>query len=384
MAGSPAEIAVVEDGRLVEYFSGEAEEDSADSILLGRVDRIVPGMGAAFVDIGEEKNGFLPIEERTQTGDFPKLQTGMRVPVQVKREATGTKGAMLTRDLSLCGETVLLMPLNRYVGVSARVKSEGARRRLKEAGEAIASGRFGLVMRHAAEAARPEDIAAEAEALYRRWEEIRALLAVAHAPSVVYRHRTILDVLLDDYLPRGGTRVLTDDPATAERLQGRCEVSLTDSVDKADLRAERDKAFQRRVWLKSGGNLVIDQCEALTVIDVNTAKFTGQKQPEETIRRTNLEACREIARQARLRNLSGILLIDLIDMTDEKHREEVLAALNEAFAGDRIKTVVHGFTALNLVEMTRRRARRPLRERFAHPCPHCGGTGWVRDGKEQD
>ena len=374
LPGARGEIAVREDGRLAEYLFEEADQ-GADAILLGRVDRVIPGMKAAFVDIGQEKNGFLPLEERTRSGDFPRLQPGARVPVQIRREAQGVKGAMLTRDLSLGGEALILMPMNRYVGVSGRVTGEKERARLKELGSAIAGGRFGLVMRTASASLPEEEIRREAETLWERWQEIRRELASAPAPSAISGRRTLLDALIDDYLPRGGLRVLTCSPELAERLRGRCEVVLTDDLDAEGLRAERDRALERRVWLKSGGNLVIDECEALTVIDVNTAKYTGQKQLEETILRTNLEACREIARQARLRGLCGILIIDLIDMAEEDHRQRVLEALREAFLEDRVKTVVHGYTHLGLVEMTRKRTRKSLREEMhaygpeRHPAP---------------
>lgn len=364
LSGERAEIAVCEDGRVVEYLFEEAEE-SADTILLGRVERVIPGMKAAFVNIGQEKNGFLPLEERTQSGDFPKLQPGLRVPVQIRREAQGVKGAMLTRDLSLGGEALILMPMNRYVGVSGRLERAEDRARLKALGEDIAGGRFGLVMRTAAAALLEEDIRREAESLWEKWQSIRAELATAPAPSAISGRRTLVDALLDDYLPRGELRVLTDSPALSQRLKGRCEVTVSTDLNAEALRAERDKALEKRVWLKSGGNLVIDECEALTVIDVNTARFTGQKQLEETILRTNLEACLEIVHQARLRNLCGIIIIDFIDMAEEAHRQQVLEALRQAFLSDRVKTVVHGFTQLGLVEMTRKRTRKSLREEVA-------------------
>lgn len=374
-SGPRREIAVVEDGKLVEYLI-EDEHDSAEAIYVGRVERVVPGMKAAFVVIGQEKNGFLPLEEKNQT-NAPKLQSGMSVLVQVRKEAQGSKGAFLSRDISLCGETVLVMPLNDMIGVSSRITDPAQRRALQELGREITGGRFGLVMRSAAAEAREDAIREEAERLIARWEEISRGVPVAHVPSMISGARSQLDMLLADYRPRGIDCIHTDDEVLAWALSSSYTVrqSKTGVMALMGLTKQRDKALERRVWLDSGGNLVIDPCEAMTVIDVNTAKFTGKRQLEETIVKLNLEACREIARQVRLRNISGIILIDMIDMAAQESREMVLTALREAFAADRVKTVIHGFTSLGLVEMTRKKSRRPLREDFTQECRHCRGRG---------
>lgn len=357
-------IGVLEEERLTEVFFPQAES-SAESVLLGRVERIVPGMKAAFVNIGQEKNGFLPLEEKNTGLPYPK--TGDAVMVQVRKEAQGVKGAYLTRDISLCGENMLLMPMNRMISVSSRIEEEAERRRLKALGSEMAAGRFGLVMRTASAQAEEETLRAEAEELFERWESIRRTAPTAHVPSVLSRPRSMLETVLDDYRPRGIDQIVTDDAALAESLRDIAEVSVfpENLLMMFKIEQQLKKAQERHVWLDSGGSLVIDPCEAMTVIDVNTAKYTGKKQLEETILRLNLEACDEIARQVRLRNLSGILIIDMIDMKGAQQHQAVLDALEKAFAADRVKTVIHGFTSLGLVEMTRRRSRPPLKEMLA-------------------
>lgn len=382
-AGSVRQLALVEDGRLCEYLldSGDA---ATEAIYAGRVERVVSGMKAAFVDIGQEKNGFLPLEERSAS--LPMLQAGDMVLVQVKKEAQGSKGAFLTRDLTLCGETAILMPMNRYVGCSSRIEDEGTRKALIALGKDIARDSFGLIMRNAAETAAEETIRAEVKTLCGLWETISKAAPTAHVPSMLHSPRTLLDSLIDDYRHRGIDRFVTDDETLAGELSPIAPVTLAGDrlMEIARLTHQRDKALQRHVWLDSGASLVIDPCEAMTVIDVNTAKFTGKKNLSETIVKTNLEACGEIARQVRLRNISGIILIDMIDMEEQEHRQRVLDALREAFAADRVKTVVHGFTSLGLIEMTRKRSRCPLREEWTRPCRACHGTGREMLHKEEN
>ncbi len=379
-SSTPRHLAVVEDGKLVEYLKEREDASAAEGIYLGRVERVVNGMQAAFVSIGQEKNGFLPLKERSATARLQPLSSGARVLVQVKKEAQGEKGAFLTRDITLCGQYVLLMPCNRYVGVSARVTEEADKSALRALGAELSGGQFGLVMRHAALEAAREDVQAELETLLSAWHEVEKQAPTAHAPSLLYRPRTLLDGLLDDYLPRGVTCVVTDDETLS--IEGvpveRTACEKGSLMESAGLTRARDKALERRVWLESGGNLVFDLCEAMTVIDVNTAKFTGKRALEATIRQTNLEAAQEIARQVRLRNLGGMILIDLIDMEAEQDRQDVLNALETAFAADRVKTVVHGFTSLGLVEMTRKKVRAPLWQDWMEACPACRGAGRVR------
>lgn len=360
--GEGMDIAVMEDDRLVEYLPAD-EDASAEAIYLGKVERIVPGMKAAFIQIGQEKCGFLPLEERSAR-DLTKLQTGMSVLVQVRKEAQGVKGAFLSRDINFCGEYVIFAPMNRMIAVSSRITRERDRKALKELGKAISGEEFGLIMRNASLNVPEEAIRTEVDELRARWERIRREAPTAHVPSILHMPRTTLDLVLADYHPRGIDRICTNDAVLAAKLDKLAPVQLMGDnlFDVARISTQVQKALDRRVWLESGGNLIFDPCEAMTVIDVNTAKFTGKKELEDTVLQTNLEACEEIARQVRLRNLSGIIIIDMIDMISREHHQAVLKALNQAFAADRVKTVVHGFTSLGLVEMTRRRSRPPLRE----------------------
>lgn len=378
--GERREIAVVEDGRLVEYLLDDISAQTTEAVYVGRVERVVSGMRAAFVDIGQEKNGFLPLEERNLP-EAEKLQSGMTVLVQVKKEAQGSKGAFLSRDITLCGEYALVMPLNHMIGVSARVAEEADRKLLHGLGEAMSEGRFGLVMRASALQAEETAIREEVALLMAQWDDIRKSAPTAHVPSLIHGARSQLDSVIDDYRPRGIDRIHTDVQELAEKLQNVAPVTLSsgDPIALMKLDQQRDKALERRVWLDSGGTLIIDHCEAMTVIDVNTAKFTGKRKLEETILKLNLEACGEIARQVRLRNVSGIILIDMIDMETDDSRRQVLAALEAAFAEDRVKTVIHGFTSLGLIEMTRKRSRRPLRDDWMKTCPACRGKGLIKE-----
>lgn len=382
--GAVQATAVVEDGVLVEYLEDETDA-SADTVFLGKVVRVVPGLLAAFVDIGEEKNGFLPMEEKKltdgayYTGLNPKMQPGDRVLVQIRREAMGTKGAFLSRDISLPGSLVILMPRNSMVGVSSRISSDRRREELKLLGNSIARGQFGLVMRTSAENAEAEEIIAEIEDLQSQWKQISEHAAVAHAPSVIYRKPGSVDSLITDYAPKGIDLISTNEQRIYDAYHTRFQVVKTEEDPIAARGLERavGHALDRRVWLKNGGNLVIDECEALTVIDVNTAKNTGSRKDRAVLMHTNMEACHEIARQLRLRNLGGIILIDMIDMESDDEREAILETLKADLQKDRIKTVIHGFTSLGLIEMTRRRSHRRLKDSISKVCPVCRGTGSI-------
>ncbi|MBQ6564739.1 MAG: ribonuclease E/G [Clostridia bacterium] len=381
-------VAVVEDGKLVEYFEDETNA-LADTVILGKVIRTVTGLHAAFVDIGDEKNAFLPIEEKKlgegalYTGLTDKIQPGDRVLVQVRREAMGTKGAFLSRDISLAGSLVILMPRNNMIGISSRITSESRREALKRLGHSITHEEFGIVMRTSSEDADDEEIVAEVRSLMAVWETIMKKAPVAHAPSVIYRKTGTFDALVTDYAPKGIDSIYTNDQRIYDEYSIDYRVIKTDADPIAQRELEREcmRALERRIWLKSGGNLVIDECEAMTVIDVNTAKNTGSRKDRHLLMRTNIDACYEISRQLRLRNIGGIILIDMIDMETDDERNTILATLKDELEKDRIKTVVHGFTNLGLIEMTRRRSHRKIRDYKSRVCPVCKGAGYVyKDG----
>ncbi len=361
LSASGHEIALVEDGRLAEFYF--SEEDSQESVILGRVVRVLSGMQAAFVDIGQERNGFLPLRE----GNLPpaQLQPGQSVLVQVRKEAHGEKGAFLTRDLAISGSYLILMPMSRMIGVSQKIVSDSHRTRLQHLGETLAQGRFGLVMRTAAQTAPAETLAAEAESLCAVWQSMEKAAHTATAPCSLSSGHSVLETLIRDYSPRGIDRLIGTDAAVLDAYPGPWErvVVENDPIRVGGYDTAMRKALQRRVWLKSGGNLVFDACEAMTVIDVNTAKFTGKRHhAEAALLHTDLEACEEIARQIRLRALGGIIVIDMIDLQTDAERETILETLRAATAKDSAKCVIHGFTRLGLIEMTRKRTRRSLME----------------------
>jgi len=360
----PGFCAVTEDGVLVEYIQDDPSDQCGD-ILLGETDRLMPGMNCAFVDIGRKKNGFLPMDENSNSFTEGKIRSGESIVVQIKKEETGTKGAFLTRDITFPGAMVILMPMNRYIGVSSRITDESVRERLKKAGREIAADRFGLVMRKAAEDADEDTIRLETESLYETWLMTAEKASQGGKPGTILFSGRIADRLQEDYA-RDGT----------DTIQEKKEADT-------DIIRQLRQAKERTVRLPGGGNIVLDRCEAMTVIDINTASAAGAGSKERTILETNLEACSIIAQQVRLRNLSGIILIDFIDMDNETDRSMVLSRLEECFSRDRVKTVIHGWTSLGLIEMTRKRTRAEIYDNLLEVCPVCGGTGYVlREQKE--
>ncbi len=375
--------ALLEDGDVCEYHVYEAGRSTslAGAIIKGRVERIVPGMDAAFVNIGLEKNGFLPLKEAPGfvkgNSAKPSLQTGQEVLVQVKKEPVGEKGAYLTQDITFPGTYAVFLPLDSFVGVSQRVQNNIEREALLQIGNQLKPDGTGLVMRSAALHANLEDISQEIASLNEAWLSVKLLYPIKNAPQLLFQSPDPFAELLRDYPAGEISRIVTNlSFISAEGI----EVSYvpdTDLLTVYGIKAQVEKALSRKVWLKSGGYLIIDICEAMTVIDVNTGKFTGSKLLEETIFNLNKEALREIVRQTRLRGLGGIILIDFIDMKSELHRQTVLESLQSELKKDRIKTVVHGFTSLGLMECTRKKTRQPLRESLTDTCPKCMGSGRI-------
>ena len=331
----PDFTAVTENGILVEY--AERDDEGTGEILIGKTDRLMPGAGCAFVRIGRKKDGYLPLKENSLSFTGEKLQSGEVITVQIKHRESEEKGAMLTRDITLCGKCVIIMPLNRYIGVSNRIQEENERERLKKTGREIAGGRFGIIMRADAANVSAEKCAEEAAALFLEWERINRDFRENPMPG-----RTL-------YCPDAGEELVRD-----YQGKGIDEICAVKELP-AELRRQLHAADERKVRIANGGNIIIDRCEAMTVIDVNTGGAESGNSPEQTILQTNLSACDSIAAQVRLRNLGGILLIDFIDMKDDGEREAVSRKLKEVFAEDRRKTVLHGWTALGLMEMTRKR-----------------------------
>ena len=328
--------AAVEDGVLVEYLQTDTEQQCGD-ILLGKVERMMPGLGCAFVDIGRKRSGFLPLRENSQTFSMAELRSGMTAAVQIRKEETGEKGAFLTRDLVLAGKYLLLMPMNRYIGVSSRIQDETKRNRLRETGKEIAGDRFGLVMRSAALDATRQELDREAAELLDQWNAVAPKLQKAGRAGTVLCHQDPATQMIADYEARGISSI-------------REEGSLP-----ADLERQLRTAGERTVRIGNGGNIVIDRCEAMTVIDVNTGSSRADRASGNLFLETNLSACDTIAAQIRLRNLAGMILIDFIDMEREEERQKVTGRLEELLRNDRRKTVLHGWTRLGIMEMTRKR-----------------------------
>ncbi len=332
----PSGYAVAEDGILMEYILPDGSERTGD-ILMARADRMTPALGCVFADIGRKRDGFLPLQENSHSFSGGSIRSGDRIAVQIKKEEHGGKGAFLTRDLAIPGRFVILMPMNRYVGVSKRIENSEERERLRNIGEAVSGGCFGLVMRLGSLDASEEMIRAETSALLDKWHEAEIRMAESAVPGTVLLALDPGTCILNDYSAQGPLRMIhADSPEPWMESQFR-------------------QASERMVRLPGGGNIVIDCCEAMTVIDVNSASQVHGPDKEYTITRVNLEACAAAAAQIRLRNIGLIILFDFIDMDNEEDRFLVEKQLKDAFSADRRKTVIHGWTRLGIMEMTRKR-----------------------------
>ena len=346
-------IALMEDRRLM-YFSREMNgRAEAEQIYRGVVDRIVKGMEAAFVRLGKDATGFLPFSECVQSP-----RSGDKCLVQVKKPAVGEKAPYLTERISLAGHLAILTPLDARNAVSKRIEEEAPRRRLMDAAARLAPAGMGLILRAESRDAPEEEIRAEVQALRAEWEGVLARKGEAQAPCLLRERQDALARLIRD--EQGAIdEIWTDDPAALPPLL----LPVRACPNPFQLFSVEDKwkkSMQRKVWLDCGGYLIIDRTEALTVIDVNSGKYTGGKTgAESTFLRLNLEAAREIARLLRLRSLGGIIIIDFVDMQSEAHRAAVLDAMRVALRQDPVKTVVHGFTSLGLMEVTRRKTESP-------------------------
>ena len=406
-------LAVLEDRQLVEcYTERPGQEKLPGSIFVGRVANILPGMQAAFVDIGLEKNamlhaGDIKLNKSDFGADAEKLEKqlsgrtigqmvrmGQELLVQVVKDPGGTKGPRISSHVTLPGRLAVLLPTVSYIGVSRRIDDEAARARLRELAEKCRPEGMGLIVRTAAADASEEDFARDVDGLLRLWRSIETRAAHSTAPALIHRDEGLIHRMLRDRLSPEVERVLIEGKAAyraaldaaetlSPELAGR--VSLYDGetplFDLYRIDAKYEKACRRHVWLNSGGFLVIDHTEALTVIDVNSGKFIGTKNLDDTVYKTNCEAAREIARQLRLRDVGGIIVIDFIDMTADAHREGLLALLRELLKNDRTKTNLVGMTSLGLVELTRKRIYQSFHTLLMRPCPECGGDGFIQSAE---
>ena len=402
-----ARAAVVENGVLQEVFlERSSRRGLISNIYKGRVSRVLPGMQAAFIEIGMERTAFLHASDifdpRHEATGIEPLRTenirslvaeGNEILVQVVKDPLGTKGARLTTYITLPSRYLVYMPQGRGVGVSARIENESERERLRGA---VLAGlepdeNAGYIVRTAAEDAPPEALRADMLYLRRLWEFVRQKGLRTGPGHLVHADLPLHLRILRDLLRPDFERVLVDQPNAHREMREFAGAFIPEILPRIELYEERrpifelhhveeeiQKALDRKVSLKSGGYLIIDQTEAMTTIDVNTGAFVGHRNLEETIFRTNLEAAVTIARQLRLRNLGGIIIIDFIDMEEPEHRRQVLQALERALGDDHVKTNISSVSPLGLVEMTRKRTRESLEHLLCQACPTCEGRGFVK------
>jgi ribonuclease G len=399
-------VAVVHAGAVQELLiERAANRGLVGNIYMGRVARVLPGMQSAFVEIGLERAAFLHVadiwEQRRPNGEGARpiekvLAEGQPLLVQVVKDPLGTKGARLSTQISLAGRLLVYLPHDPHIGISQRIEDESGRQALRDKVRALlpAEEKGGFIIRTLAEGALDEELLADVGFLRHLWTDIRGRALGAQPPLLVHQDLSLAQRVLRDMVGEQTARVLVDSrenyqklAAFAEtytpQLRGRLEHYAGERplFDLYNVEAEIEKALARRVDLKSGGTLVIDQTEAMTTIDVNTGGFVGSRNFDETVFKTNLEAAQAIARQLRLRNLGGIIIVDFIDMESPEHRAAVLEELKRALARDRMRIAVNDFTPLGLVEMTRKRTRESLAHVLCEPCPMCAGRGAVKTAR---
>ena len=404
---SPREtrVAIVENGVLQEILVERANRRGlVGNIYMGKVVRVLPGMQAAFIDMGLERAAFLHVSDMVPINDeCPEvidpeetisdlLQEGNIIAVQVIKDPIGTKGARLTTRISLPSRYLVFMPDLNYIGISQRIEEEQERERLKKAAQDfILKQPGGYIIRTAAEGASAEEIQANQVYLIKLWESIQRKMASATSGDLVHEDLPLFLRALRDYISLHTEKVRIDEQEAFNRagefiqefvptMTGNMEFYTADRplFELHSIEDEIQKALERKVQLKSGGHLIIDQTEAMTTIDVNTGAFVGHRNLEETIFKTNLEATVAIARQLRVRNLGGIIIIDFIDMNDEEHQRQVLRALEKAMSRDHTKYTISDVSALGLVEMTRKRTRESLEHVLCEACPVCSGRGMIK------
>ena len=393
-----SQIAVLEEDTIVEHYVTREEDRSiVGNIYLGRVQNVLPGMEASFVDVGEGRNGVLYAGEVGIAGDegdeTPRIETVLRsgqpILVQVTKDPMKSKGARLTALVSLAGRHLVLVPNARSLGVSRRLP-DSERTRLRDLGQALRPPEHGLIVRTAAEGVSKQDLERDLERLIASWAEIDQHAKRAKAPSLVYQEPELELRVIRDLFNRDVVRCVVDDRelegklrdyvrSTSPDLDHRLELFEGDLPIFEQYRVTEQirKSLDRRVWLPSGGHIVIDRTEAMTVVDVNTGKFVGRSNLEETVFKTNKEAAVEVARQLRVRDIGGIIVIDFIDMEDLSNRDGVIRAFRNALEQDRSRTQVFDISPLGLVQMTRKNVSTGIVEAFSDPCPTCEGRGIV-------
>ncbi len=400
-------VALLEDKELVElYLERSVGDRLVGNIYRGKVCSVLRGMQAAFVDIGYEKNAFLYIADAIPENDEKKnnlqkkkgkkltindiLKPGQELTVQVTKESIGSKGARLTTHITLPGRYLVLVPNAEYIGISRRIEDEEERQRLNDIIDRIRPKGMGLIVRTAAEGKEREDFLNDLDFLLKLWSTISKKEQKGAVPRCIYTDidlvsRTVRDMFtvdIDKFIINDSEvykKIVELLDMTSPTLKSRVELYSKEygMFEYYGVESEMKRALSKKVWLKCGGYLIIESTEALTIIDVNTGKYVGGKNLEDTVVRANIDAAAEIARQLRLRDIGGIIIIDFIDMHEHEHQQMVVSELKNALKKDRTKTAVIGLTGLGLVEMTRKKVRQRLSSIMYKDCPYCDGTGKV-------
>lgn len=425
-------VAYVEQGVLADLKVEKVKDPTlVGSIYKGKVRRVLPGMQAAFVDIGLARAAFLyvgdvrgdisgtnpthlfvdegeeegerdelledhefeTINEETHTNIQDLLTEGQMILVQVAKDPLGTKGARITTHISLPGRNVVYTPLSDHIGISRRIEDEEERGRLKKLVEKV-NHEGGVIVRTAGEGVDEESLKSDLDFLNRIWKDVQKSYEKRKTPGLIYADLDVELRAVRDLLHTEVDRIIVDDSAVGKkinsflsqfmpRFKNKVEIykEQTPIFDLYDIDLEISRSLGRKIWLKSGGYIVVDEAEALVVIDVNTGRFVGKKDLEDTILKTNLEAVKEIAHQLRIRNCGGIIIVDFIDMEKEIHREKVLTHLEQELRSDRARTTVVSMSELGLVEMTRKRTRPSLVATLCDPCPYCEGRGYIKQNQ---
>ena len=395
-------VAVTEQGAVQElHVERDSSRGLVGNVYLGRVCRVLPGMQSAFVEIGLTRAAFLHVADiwSARNGEAAErpieriLSEGQTLLVQVVKDPIGSKGARLSTQVSIAGRLLVYLPQDPHIGISQRIEGEAEREQLREKLQAlIPPGETGgFIVRTVAEAATEAELRADIEYLVTLWKQIQQAAQTAAAQAVLYQDLSLATRVLRDLVTDSTERIIVDSRETFEKLTAFASRYTRQALpilehyagerplfDLFAVEDEIEKALARRVDLKSGGYLIIDQTEALTTIDVNTGGFVSGRSFDDTIFKTNLEASLAIARQLRLRNLGGIIIVDFIDMESQEHRDAVLAEFRKALGRDRTRVTVNGFSQLGLVEMTRKRTRESLAHVLCEACPVCDGRGALK------
>jgi ribonuclease G len=418
-SGSEIRVALLENGVMAEvHIERSGDDAAAGNIYKGKVLRVLPGMQAAFVDIGVEKAAFLHAadvintsEQARDSGNIDgdevayddarpgrdhtpiekKLRKNDEVIAQIAKEPMGTKGARITSHVSLPGKYLVYMPTGHQIGVSKRIGDERERRRLRDIVSGARPKEGGIIVRTASQGLSKKDIVDDIRSLETTWAEINSKSSGAKAPALLHSDLDIVLRCVRDMLSSDVDEIVLDSKDDFERTQRFVRDFMPDAADRVafyenvepiydrySVEEQINRAMESKVWLKSGGYLVIDQGEALTMIDINTGRFVGKRSQEETVLKTNLEAAVEIVSQLRMRNIGGIIILDFIDMDDPENRRKVSRTLEDALTRDKARTSILRISELGLVEMTRKRTRENLARLLSSPCPYCDGRGRIK------